>query len=210
MKPIASNLNKHHPLGQVYLWIPDEKVPSGGSIQKSTVTLPWLVPSPEGKWKLESPYTVIVNAGSINLPDEHSTSFKTVPLGNAQTDSAGDFIFEPFNGGGRMDKVPFVDDVRRSKNIQVARFGEVNSFFHINKIASYVDDLLKALGERSLPQVKVLVNAHCAIYKKEGDRDGIKGKVSAKWLPFQGGHYRLSDYHLNSTNKCNFFRGDKD
>ncbi len=196
MKPIASNLHKHHPLGQVYLWIPDESVPGGGSIKKEIVPLEWLLPSCGGKLKLESPYAVIINAGLINLPDEHLSSFKTVPLGNAVPDSAGNFIFEPFNGGGRMDKVPFVDDMRRFKNLQASRFGEVNTFFHINKIAFYINNLLKILGERSLPRVKVVINAHSAIYNKEGDRDGVKGKISGKWLPFQGAHYRLSGYGL--------------
>jgi poly-gamma-glutamate capsule biosynthesis protein CapA/YwtB (metallophosphatase superfamily) len=196
MKPIASNLNTHHPLGQVYLWIPDESVPAGGSVKKEIVLLEWLLPSCGEKLKLESPYAVIINSGLINLPDEQSESFKTVPLGNAVPDSAGNFIFEPFNGGGRMDKAPFVDDLRRFKNTQAARFGEVNTFFHVNKIAFYINNLLKILGERSLPRVKVVINAHPAIYNKEGDRDGVKGKISGKWLPFQGAHYRLSGYGL--------------
>lgn len=196
MKPIASNLNTHYPLGQVYLWIPDESVPAGGSVKKEIVPLEWLLPSCGEKLKLESPYAVIINSGLINLPDEHSSSFKTVPLGNAVPDSEGNFIFEPFNGGGRMDKVPLVDDLRRFKNIQAARFGEVNTFFHVNKIAFYINNLLKILGERSLPRVKVVINAHPAIYNKEGDRDGVKGKISGKWLPFQGAHYRLSGYGL--------------
>jgi len=196
MKPIATNLNTHHPLGNVYLWIPDGSVPAGGSVKKEIVLLECLPPTGGEKLKLESPYASIINAGLINLPDEPLTSFKTVPLGNAQPDSAGNFIFEPFNGGGRMDKVPIVDGLRRFKNIQASRFGEVNAFFHVNKIAFYINNLLKTLGERSLPRVKVFVNAHPAIYKTEGDRDGAKGKVSGKWLPFQGAHYRLSGYGL--------------
>ena len=138
MKPIVSDLNIHRPSGQVYSWIPDELNPAGGTIKKSIVPLPLLAPANGEKWKLENQYTVITNAGLINMPNEHSDSFKTVPFGNAHPDSTGDFIFEPYTGGGRMDRVPFVDDLRRFKNTQVARFGEVNTFFHINKNASYI------------------------------------------------------------------------
>lgn len=196
MKSIASQQKQRQPLGQVYLWIPEKMKPGGGSVKKTMVSLPLPAPASGEKWKLENQYAIITNAGLINLPDKQPGSFKTVPLGNAQPDSAGNFIFDPFNGGGRMDKEPVVDNLRRDKNIQVAQFGEVNTFFHINKIASYIDNLLQSLGERSLPRVKVIVNAHSAVYKQEGDRDGVKGKISGKWLPFQGGHYRLSNYKL--------------
>jgi len=183
-------------LGQVYLWIPDASLPSGGFIRKSIVPLPWLDRPTNPESHLSSRYTVVKNAGIINIPGEHSESIIPTPLGDAQPDPEGNFIFEPFNGGGRMDKEALVDEFRRFKNIQAARFGEVNTFYHINKIASYVDELLKELGERPLPRVKVFVNAHPAIFKKSGARDGYRGPISGKWLPFQGGHYRLSSINL--------------
>ncbi|MBU1874461.1 CapA family protein [bacterium] len=148
---------------------------------------------------MSSPYAVIKNAGTINLPDEHSGSIIPTPLGDAQPDSEGNFIFEPFNGGGRMDKEALVDEFRRYKNIQAARFGEVNTFYHINKIASYIDELLNELGERPLPRLKVVVNAHPAIYTQNGKRDGCRGLKSGKCLPFQGGHYRSSSRNLPDT-----------
>ncbi|TSA33856.1 MAG: hypothetical protein D4R64_13415 [Porphyromonadaceae bacterium] len=184
------------PLAQVYLWTPDPTLPLGGSIQKSIVPLRWVNPFQFDDAWLSSQYAVIKNAGLINLPDDLSPAFITSPLGDAQPNSEGNFIFEPYNGGGRMDKEPLVDEWRRHKNIQVSRFGEVNTFYHINKIASYVDELLKELGERPFPRVKVLVNAHPAIYKKDGLIDGYRKPETGKWLPFQGGHYRLSSENL--------------
>lgn len=183
-------------LGQVYLWYPDESLALGGSIQKETVVLPKMDSNSNGETCLSNRFVEIKNGGFINHPIEGSDKFIKTPIKDARPNSDGNFIFEPFNGGGRMDLEPIVDDWRRSKNIQVSRFGEVNTFFHINKIASYIDELLKELGFPSLPRVKVVVNAHSAIFQNEGETDGFKRPEDGSILPFQGGHYRLSGVKL--------------
>ena len=192
---------QHEILGQVYLWYPDELVPLGGSIKKETVVLPEMDCSLEGESYLSNRFVVIKNGGMINLPVEGSDKFSRTALGDAHPNSDGNFIFDPFNGGGRMDLEPIVDDWRRCKNIQVSRFGEVNTFFHINKIASFVDELLKELGLPSLPRLKVVVNAHSAIYQNEGEKDGYKRPEDGTILPFQGGHYRLSNVKLTDISE---------
>src|SRR5262249_28771785 len=77
----------------------------------------------------------------------------------------------------------------QSRYIQASHFGEVNSYFHIDRIASYIDELLKHLGAPSVPQVKAVVNAHHAATEVDSIRDGVRR--GERWLPFQGGHYRL-------------------
>src|SRR5262249_34265707 len=101
----------------------------------------------------------------------------------------GDFLFEPGRGGGRIDKVGLADPAFRWRYVQASRFGEVNSYYHVDLVANYVDALLKELGA-SLPPLTVRVNAHHAAAARNGVRDGVPG--TRKWLPFQGGHYRLS------------------
>ena len=192
MPTVDLNKIQNETFGQVYLWTPDESLPLGGSIQKTIVPLPEISYSKEGESNLSNRFVEIKNDGMINLPVDGSAKFIQTALGDAHPNSDGDFIFDPFNGGGRMDMEPIVDDWRRFKNIQVSRFGEVNTFFYINKIASYVDELLKELGFPSLPLVKVVVNAHSAIYQNDGERDGYRRSEDGKVLPFQGGHYRLS------------------
>jgi hypothetical protein len=51
--------------------------------------------------------------------------------------------------------------------------------------------LLAELGASSLPPVVAVVNAHHAATERDGVRDGVRGAKSNRWLPFQGGHYRL-------------------
>src|SRR5262249_39796659 len=69
-------------------------------------------------------------------------------------------------------------------------FGEVNTYFHLDRIAAYVDGLLRTLGKPSLPRLIAVVNAHHGATEiAPGLRDGVE--KHGKWLPFQGGHYRL-------------------
>lgn len=197
MKETIGNQKKNMPLGQVYLWTLDPSRPLRGVITKETVPLPLseFDRSPTHSIFLENRFVSVENAGKVNIPTEDG-GFLSVPMGNAIPDENGNFIFEPYNGGGRMDKQPYVEEYRREKNIHASHFGEVNSFYQISLIAIYVDKLLSVLGEHSLPKVKVIVNAHQSIYSENEPRDGVRGEKSGKWLPFQGGHYRLSQVGL--------------
>lgn len=199
MNCMAKTIGKTNiPLGQVYLWTPDPSNQLGGFITKETVPLTDMNDSPTHSTFLENRFVSVENAGMVNIPTEDG-GFLSVPMGNAIPDENGNFIFEPYNGGGRMDKQPYVEEYRREKNIQASHFGEVNSFYHVNLIATYVDKLLSVLGEPSLPKVKVIVHAHQSLYSENEPRDGVKGEKSGKWLPFQGGHYRLSQVGLTSV-----------
>jgi hypothetical protein len=77
----------------------------------------------------------------------------------------------------------------RRRYIQASRFGEVNTYFHLDRIATYVQDLLDELGSTPLPRVTAVVTAHHAATEQDGIRDGVRGRNHL--LPFQGGHYRL-------------------
>jgi hypothetical protein len=77
----------------------------------------------------------------------------------------------------------------RWRYIQASRFGEVNTYFHLDRIATYIQHLLDELGCAPLPRVTAVVTAHHAATEQDGLRDGVRGRNH--WLPFQGGHYRL-------------------
>jgi hypothetical protein len=145
------------------------------------------------------------NAGEINEPVLASGGTRTVPIGDAVPNAEGDFLFEPGRGGGRIDKVnwagssasptevlesgvSFPEPQFRWRYIQASHFGEVNTYFHLNLIAAYIDSLLRELGAPSLPRVNAAVNAHHAVTERQGVRDGLRR--GDRWLPFQGGHYR--------------------
>jgi hypothetical protein len=151
------------------------------------------------------------NGGEINeLAAEGRT--RIVPIGGAVPNEEGDFLFEPGRGGGRIDKVhgagvyaspaeilesgvPFPEPEFRWRYIQAAHFGEVNTYFHLDLIAAYIDGLLRELGAPSLPRVMAVVNAHHAVTERKGIRDGLQR--GDRWVPFQGGHYRLPATHYD-------------
>jgi hypothetical protein len=114
---------------------------------------------------------------------------RAVPIGDAKPNGEGDFLFEPGRGGGRMDKTEAPDSAFRERYVQASHFGEVNTYYHLDQIAAYLDGLLMGLGAPSLPRVTAVVNAHHAAVEVDGCRDGVRrgGRVQA----FQGGHYRL-------------------
>ncbi|MDE3231520.1 MAG: CapA family protein [Chloroflexota bacterium] len=175
-------------LGRVYLWTPDSSVSLGGHVRAAIVPLERLDPEHEGAG-LHGRYVRVRNGGAVNAPDETTGEARPVPMGDAQPDANGDFLFEPGRGGGRLDKVILADAAMRWRAIQAAHFGEVNTYYHLDRIAAYVDELLRELGAQSLPRVVAVVNAHHAATEIEGVRDGIWRHE--RWLPFQGGHYRL-------------------
>jgi hypothetical protein len=134
-------------------------------------------------------YVEVHNGAVINQPDPFTGGARPMALGDAQPDAAGDFLFEPGEGGGRIDKVELADPDFRRSYIQATRFGEVNTYFHLDRVAQYIDELLGSLGAEPLPPITVIVNAHSGAVDIDGGRDGVcKGE---RWVPFQGGHYRL-------------------
>lgn len=175
--------------GCVYIWNPDPKHPLHGRVSKEIVPLPNLDSEGEGKGRLWGRHVRVRDAGWVNEADPVTGKARPVPLGDAQPDAQGDFIYEPGRGGSRVDLVelhPF-----QSRYVRAAHFGEVNTYYHLDRIASYVHELLAELGAPPIPQVVAVVNAHhAATDKAEGTRDGLaRGEC---WVPFQGGHYRLA------------------
>ena len=204
MKPMA--------YGRVYVWIPDPRSTLGGHVTVSSVPLPRLDTSIKGRGRLWGRHVRVRNGGEINAPLASKSGSRIVPISDALPNADGDFIFEPGRGGGRIDKVnrdgasafpaeflesgvPFPEPEFRWRYIQAAHFGEVNTYFHLDLIAAYIDDLLRQLGAPSLPPVTAVVNAHHAVTERAGIRDGLER--GDRWLPFQGGHYRLPAEHYD-------------
>lgn len=176
-------------LGRVYLWTRDPSNFLGGTVRKAVAPLDRLNTDDEEHVRLAGRYVRVRNGGSVNELDETTGAVRVVPIGDAQPDNDGNFLFEPGRGGGRIDKVELAAPDFRWRYIQAAHFGEVNTYYHVDRIAAYVDDLLRELGAPSLPPVVAVVNAHHAATEANGLRDGVRGTY--RWMPFQGGHYRL-------------------
>jgi hypothetical protein len=171
--------------GRVYVWTPDPAHPLGGRVAREIVALPRLDPPTDGIVKLRGKHVLIRNGGEVNAPDPITGKPRAVPIGDAIPDPNGDFLFEPGRGGGRIDKVDLAESDFRERYIQASHFGEVNSYYHIDMIASYVGGLLEDLAADPLPRVVTVINAHHAAT----GRDGVIRKGILR--PFEGGHYRL-------------------
>lgn len=190
-------------VGRVYVWDAVAEHANGGMLSLAIVPLPRLDTQGEDKHRLCGRFVRVRNGGKINAPHPLTGERTPVSIGDAQPDAQGRFLFEPGRGGGRIDKVELVIPQHCARSIQAAHFGEVNTYFHLDRMAAYVDDLLAELGAhdtggtslclpgglRSLPCVTAVVNAHHAATETDGGRDGLWR--SGRWLPFQGGHYRL-------------------
>ncbi len=180
------------PRGRVYRWRPDPARPLGGVAEVAVVPLPNLLPTAGAPPRLRGAQVVVKNVGEINLPDGAGAPYPSA-LGDAWPDEAGDFLFQQGRGGGRIDKVALGAPDFRWRYVQAARFGEVNAYYHVDRIATYVNGLLQSIDRPPLPPLVVAVNAHHAATTLDaaGRRDGVAGR--RQWLPFQGGHYRLSN-----------------
>ncbi len=175
--------------GRVYSWLPDPDLTAGGRAIREVVQLERLEGADQRRPRLRGRFVRIRNAGRLYEPDPAGGEPKDVPLGDARPDAEGDLLFEPGRGGGRMDRVLLADPEFRWRYEQAAHFGEVNAYHHVDRMAEYIGSLLSDLGAPALPPVTVLVNAHHAATGENGIRDGVRRLK--RWVPFQGGHYRL-------------------
>src|SRR5262249_9430435 len=144
--------------------------------------------------RLWGKFVRVRNAGWIKEKNPQDGELRPVPLGDAKPDANGDFFFFHARGGSRVDKVEWQEFQKRY--INAAHVGEVNAYYHLNRIPIRFHGLLTAWGAPRLPRVVGVVNAHHAATEHEGVRDGVL-KPSERWLPFQGGHYRLQSRHYD-------------
>jgi hypothetical protein len=186
--------------GRVYLWTDGSDRGLYGHLTASIESLHHLDVSTKDASGLSGRFVCVRNGGAVYELDPITKLERAIPLGDVRPDTAGDFLFEPGRGGGRIDKIRLAERDFRWRYIQASRFGEVNSYFHVDRIAAYVQDLLDELGSAPLPRVTVVVTAHHAATEHDGLRDGVRGRNH--WLPFQGGHYRLpsSRYEMREHN----------
>ncbi|MBO0887566.1 M36 family metallopeptidase [Candidatus Bathyarchaeota archaeon] len=167
-------------VGQVYTWIRDSTRMLGGYVSKSIVPLQNLQNSEESG--LNGRYVKIRNAGLI----KDMSRDQIIPLKHARPDEDGNFLFEPDNGGEFLDHLSInMDDQTLQRYLEACRFGEVNTYFHLDRIAAYIDGLLQELALPSLPQVVAVVNSH------------QMAQPSSREKIFSGGHYRLPSWRYD-------------
>src|SRR5262245_57275813 len=109
--------------GRVYHWTPDRAHPLGGRIDLRVVSLPNLDILGVEAGYLWGRYVRVRNAGWLYRRDLATGGRRAVPIGDAQPNADGDFLFCPERGGGRVDKVDVVKPIRRIRYVEAAHFG---------------------------------------------------------------------------------------
>jgi hypothetical protein len=175
--------------GFVYAKLPDPDVPD--TIRPESVALPNLVREPGQPLRLRGLLVEVVNHGVVVDRDPKTGKLVGVAMGNAETSSPDGFDFRPRSGGPLTWQNEDAAGAENGRALEAARFGEVNAYYHADRTIAYANSLLAELGERPLPFLRVVVNAHSCSrlpgYRKDdGDRRG-----GGKLWPFPGGHYRL-------------------
>lgn len=175
--------------GQVYVFTPDPAGSGRGRLALQLEPLERLDPAEPAALRLRGRHAIVRNGGAFQRADATTGRLVECSIGAARPDVRGNFVFRPRSGGGRLDKLALPDDAFVVRYSEASHFGEVNSYYHVDRLAAYLDALLAELGRRSLPKVTIVVHAHHAATEQAGVRDGVRGR--RQWLPFQGGHYRL-------------------
>lgn len=171
--------------GRVYVWVPDPARPLGGSVRVTVVPLERLESKAEMAPRLSGRFVSVHNAGMLK---PWAAGGSIVPMGDAAPDASGDFMFVPEDGGARVDQPGAVDPEARRSYLEASRFGEVNTYYHLDRMAAYVNALLAQLHAPPLPRVVARVNAHSGVSAADGmDQNG-------QTVAFQGGHYRLPSW----------------
>ncbi len=134
--------------------------------------------------RLIGEYVEVRNGASVPSADDPSRANR-VPC--AAPNEQGDFLFMPGRGGARMDRAK-VNQKRVQYCIETSHFAEVNTYFHLDRIAHYLNGLLAEMGVRPIPRVIAVVHAHDAC-RHVTPADGKMRQGGLR--PFQGGHYRL-------------------
>jgi hypothetical protein len=177
-------------LARVYQWQPDPAEAGGGRVCTAIVPLERLDDGRARATGLRGKYVRVRNGAVINFPLDDGWEARAI--GDAVPDANGDFLFEPGRGGGRVDTATLAKEGRRKWYVETSRFAETNAYFHLDRIAQYLNGLLEELGAPPLPRVEAVVHAHHAAVEGQDGRDGVRRRGA--WAPLQGGHYRLPSW----------------
>src|SRR5262249_41646813 len=146
--------------GRVNVWTPDPAASLGGRVAATVVDLPRLDSEGEGKGRLWGRHVRVRNAGELHVPDAEGDGYHAVAVGDAAPNPDGDYIFERGRGGSKIHAVPVANASLRHRYRQAAHYGEVNAYYHLDRIAAHVDAILQRLGAPSLPRIVAVCNAH--------------------------------------------------
>jgi hypothetical protein len=138
---------------------------------------------------LISPAALVISR-VVLVQEEPSGELRGAPMPKLTLVDDG-LCFAPCSGGVRMRENRLARGGYNHEVAEAARFGMVNTLYHVDRCAAYLNGILNELGATSLPRVTVVVGAHAGSRLPgfaQGDGDYRPGGIH----PLAGGHYRLS------------------
>lgn len=158
-------------MGLVYIWDSVDAEFTGGTLRTDMIELPHLLGSTDGA-SLCGRYVDVFDFSR----DAGSPS---AALGEAQPDEFRGYMFEPCCGGltGGAEE-----------HLSASRFAQVNVYYHMSLMAEQIDSILLQLGEKPLPKVQAIVDAHEPV--QSGLKKGSAKAAKRGAKPISGVAYR--------------------
>ena len=135
-------------VGRVYCWDVNPALELGGTVHTELVDLPRL----DHPRALCGRHVAVRNAGFLPGPTHDAPA---TAIGDAAPDASDSYAFDPAGGGPRLDRGPITDAAILDRGVHASRFGEVNTYFHLDRIAAYVDRFLKDLMKNAKIEKKL-------------------------------------------------------
>src|SRR5262249_26572885 len=145
--------------GLVYVAVPDANAFVGHRVERHIVALERLQPARDGSLRLCGTYVEVHNSGEIHEPGKDGRPVNRL-LGDTASSTTGSLFFDRRGGGARLYKVEIADQGARDSYAAASRFGEVNPYYHADRIAAYIASLLRQIDAPPLPRVTLRVSAH--------------------------------------------------
>jgi hypothetical protein len=167
----------NNPTALVYKELPSTIGETDDLALEQTVTELFNLTEPQNR--LNGKYVEVSSVGQVRLP-----TGELVAIPAATPNSAGNFHYGHCQGGVSSLRNERHSGVHWQTIIEASRFGQVNAYYHANRLATYVNGLLAELGQPSLPKAHFLVGAHDGY-------DPVSGEFRQEQI-LSGGHYRVS------------------
>jgi len=174
----------------VYSGLPQSTVnaQTAARIQPQVVRLPHLLHQPGQSWRLQGTQVEFVNRGVLVQRDKATGQLRAIPMGNAAGQS---LRYDPASGGPLPRHNERAAGRENQRALSAGRFGEVNAYYHADRTLTYANSLLRELGEKPLPYLRIVVNDHYCSRLPGYRQNDCDRRRSSRSRSFGGGHYRL-------------------
>jgi poly-gamma-glutamate capsule biosynthesis protein CapA/YwtB (metallophosphatase superfamily) len=170
--------------GLVYIWEATGTEFTGGKLRTGAIELPHLRAQENSEAGLRGQYVDVFDFNTINQMSAPSSHIEKSEPGEFT-----DYFFEPRDGG-------LSGGVK--ERLSASRFAAMNTYYHISLMAEHIENILAQLGEKALPKVQAIVNAHSP-RKSSLKKKQQKKTIAAGLEPVSGVSYRFPVHGIEDS-----------